>query len=62
MQVYCGMPERRPQDESFHSLKLFCLCREFHCSVLWIDSIQSSLFRCSGRIAGNGKRDAEIVT
>lgn len=48
--------------QDFHSLKLFCRCREFQFSVLEMLSIQSSLARSSGSTAGNGYLEAEMVT
>jgi hypothetical protein len=45
-----------------HSLKAFCFCREFHCRVLEMLSIQSVLLRDNGSTLGKGKRLALIVT
>jgi hypothetical protein len=38
----------------FHSLKAFCFCREFHCNVLEMLSIQSSLCLFIGITLGKG--------
>ena len=44
------------------SLKLFCRCLEFHCSVLDRLFTQSSLRLPSGMTFANGNLEADIVT
>jgi hypothetical protein len=56
-------PSNSPFDAVFFkSSKAFCRCRLFQFSVREMLSTQSSPFRSSGSTAGNGKRDADIVT
>ena len=56
------LPKPTYSSVASHSLKLFCLCREFKFKVLEILFTHCSLPRPCGCTFANGYLDAEIVT